>query len=160
MSDESERYALSIDTQGDDDRDTKYVERDTPDVESEVDELIEQVTSALPIDDIQFHEATIKENLEEVLLMLITLHGETHGKQLLSDLTYFFDVQLSPGTVYPSLHNLEEEDLLNLHAMVRTKEYSIANEDEVCAIIEQTMIQHLAFGLLLYAFLPRLSSRA
>jgi hypothetical protein len=74
----------------------------------------------------------------------------------LQDLTHLFGAQLSPGTVYPSLHSLEESDVLSMHAKVRTKEYSIADTDLVRSTIERTMLQHLAFGLLLYAFLPRL----
>ncbi|QLK27542.1 PadR family transcriptional regulator [Natrinema zhouii] len=126
------------------------------DVERELDELMAQVNSALPTDEVQFDEAIIKENLDEILLMLIALHEETHGKELLSDLTHLFGAQLSPGTVYPSLHNLEEEDVLSMHAKVRTKEYSIADEEYVRATVERAMLQHLAFGMLLYAFLPRL----
>lgn len=143
---QSESYDISIGTNSD----------DGYDIERELDELMAQVNSSLPTDDVQFDEAIIKENLEEILLMLIALHGETHGKELLSDLTHLFGAQLSPGTVYPSLHNLEEQEVLSMHAKVRTKEYSIADEEFVRATVEQTMVQHLAFGLLLYAFLPRL----
>ncbi|MFC4542668.1 helix-turn-helix transcriptional regulator [Halosolutus amylolyticus] len=143
---QSESYDISLGT----------TEETTRDVERELDELMEQVNSALPTDEVQFDEAIIKENLDEILLMLITLHEETHGKELLSDLTHLFGAQLSPGTVYPSLHRLEEEDVLSMHAKVRTKEYSIADEANVRTTVERTMVQHLAFGLLLYAFLPRL----
>ncbi|MFP8889709.1 helix-turn-helix transcriptional regulator [Natrialbaceae archaeon A-CW2] len=143
---QSEQYEITIGASQD----------TTRDVERELDELMEQVNGALPTDDVQFDEAIIKENLDEILLMLISLHGETHGKELLSDLTHLFGAQLSPGTVYPSLHSLEDEDVLSMHAKVRTKEYAIDDEDFVRATVEQTMVQHLAFGLLLYAFLPRL----
>ena len=143
---QSESYDLSLGS----------TEDATRDVEREPDELMAQVNGALPTDEVQFDEAIIKENLDEILLMLIALHDETHGKELLSDLTHLFGAQLSPGTVYPSLHNLEEEDVLSMHAKVRTKEYSIADEEYVRGTVERTMVQHLAFGLLLYAFLPRL----
>ena len=143
---QSESYDISLGTNPE----------STRDVERELDELMEQVNAALPTDDVQFDEALIKENLDEILLMLIALHEETHGKELLSDLTHLFGAQLSPGTVYPSLHNLEDEGVLSMHAKVRTKEYSIADEEYVRATVERTMVQHLAFGLLLYAFLPRL----
>lgn len=142
---QSESYDISIGT-SDDGRD----------VEDELDELMAQVNRSLPTDDVQFDEAIIKENLDEILLMLISLHGETHGKELLSDLTHLFGAQLSPGTVYPSLHSLEEAGVLSMHAKVRTKEYAIDDEEFVRATVERTMVQHLAFGLLLYAFLPRL----
>ena len=132
------------------------IEANDTDIEAELEELMAQVVAALPTDDIQFDEAIIKENLEEILLMLISMHGEAHGKELLSDLTHLFGAQLSPGTVYPSLHRLEEEGVLSMHAKVRTKEYSIADEEVVRATVERTMLQHLAFGMLLYAFHPRL----
>lgn len=155
MSDESRRYTLSIESQRKE-QDGESNKRDMSTVEDELEKLMEQVTTALPIDDIQFEEAVLKENLEEVLLMLVALHGETNGKELLSDLAHFFDAQLSPGTLYPNLHALEEEELLAMHSMVRTKEYSIEDENAAHATIEQTMVQHLAFGLLLYAFLSQL----
>ncbi|RQH03318.1 helix-turn-helix transcriptional regulator [Natrarchaeobius oligotrophus] len=124
-------------------------------VERELGELIDQVTETLPTDEVEFDEEIVKENLEEVLLMLIALREETHGEELISDLTRFFDTTLSPGTIYPSLHELKADDVLSMHAKVRTKEYSIADEEYVASTIEQSMIQHLAFGLLLYAFLSR-----
>jgi len=125
-------------------------------VERELDEMLDDVRAALPTDDVDFQEDIVKENLDEILLMLISLRGETHGKELISDLTRLFDAQLSPGTVYPSLHQLEEEAILKMHKKVRTKEYSIDDEREVRETVERTMVQHLAFGFLLYSFLPRL----
>ncbi|WP_247731191.1 PadR family transcriptional regulator [Halovivax limisalsi] len=145
-----------------DDADSSYeisigsVDDATQDIEADFEELMTQVRAALPTDDVQFDEAIVKENLEEVLLMLISLHGETHGKELLSDLSKHFGTQLSPGTVYPSLHALEDEEVLSMHAKVRTKEYAIDDEEAVRGRVERTMVQHLAFGLLLYAFLPEL----
>lgn len=125
-------------------------------VERELDEMLDDVRAALPTDDVDFQEDIVKENLDEILLMLISLRGETHGKELISDLTRLFDAQLSPGTVYPSLHQLEEDGILKMHKKVRTKEYSIDDEREVRETVERTMVQHLAFGFLLYSFLPRL----
>lgn len=45
-----------------------------------------------------------------------------------------------------------------MRATVRTKEHSIADDEYVRATVERTMVQHLAFGLLLYAFLPELET--
>ncbi len=42
-----------------------------------------------------------------------------------------------------------------MHAKVRTKEYSVADEEFVRSTLERSMIQHLAFGLLMYAYLSR-----
>ncbi|MFU8867490.1 helix-turn-helix transcriptional regulator [Natronococcus sp.] len=119
----------------------------------ELDELLDQVTATLATDEVTLDESLVKDNLEELLLVLVAVHGSTHGKELLADLTELFDAQLSPGTVYPCLHDLEEEDVLSMHAKVRTKEYSVVDEAYVRATLERTMTQHLAFGLLLDRFL-------
>lgn len=128
----------------------------TETVGRELEALMEQVTETLATEDVQFDEAMIKENLDEILLLLIAFRGEAHGKELLGDLSHLFDATLSPGTVYPALHALNEADVLALHTKVRTKEYSIDDGAHVRDTVEQTMMQHLAFGLLLYAFLGRL----
>lgn len=127
----------------------------TANTSGELDDLLAETIDALPVEDVEFEDELVKGNLEELLLVLITLHDGTHGDELLSDLTRHFETTLSPGTVYPALHELEEADLLSMHAKVRTKEYSIADEEAARAAIEQTMIQQLAFGLLLSAFLSR-----
>ena len=138
-----------------DDRSPGRSTRSAEDVDGELEELLEYVADALPVDEMAFDDALVKETLDELLLMLITLHEETHGDELLTDLERLFDAQLSPGTVYPRLHELEDRDVLSMHAKVRTKEYSIDDPDYVRDTIEGTMIQHLAFGMLLYAFLDR-----
>lgn len=126
------------------------------DVDRTFDELCKQLGDALPIGDVQFDEALVKKNLEEILLLLVALHDGTHGTELLSDLSRIFETQLSPGTVYPCLHDLEERDVLAMHAKVQTKEYSIDDEKYVRTTVERTMVQHLAFGLVLWEFLPQL----
>lgn len=151
----------SATTEGDESNEVELLIGSTPKaddktVERELDEMLDDVRAALPTDDVDFQEDIVKENLDEILLMLISLRGETHGKELISDLTRLFDAQLSPGTVYPSLHQLEEDEILKMHKKVRTKEYSIDDEREVRETVERTMVQHLAFGFLLYSFLPRL----
>ena len=96
---------------------------------------------------LDFEEALVKESLDEVLLVLVALGEEgTHGKGLMSDLETFFGANLSPGTVYPRLHELEEEGLLEVHELVRTKEYRIADEERVQERIAGAMQQHLALA--------------
>ncbi|KMT45730.1 PadR family transcriptional regulator [Halostagnicola sp. A56] len=133
---------------------TPVNEREEPvDIEHEFEELMAQVNDVLQTNDVHFEDTLVKENLDEVLLVLISLHGETHGKELLTDLNRLFETELSPGTVYPRLHALEEDDVLSMRSEIRTKEYAVANEKQVRSTVEETMVQHLAFGLLLYAFL-------
>ncbi len=94
-----------------------------------------------------FDERVVKDNLEEVVLLLVALRGSTHGKELISDLTQCFDARLSPGTVYPCLHGLEEEGILTVHKCVRTKEYSIADPDRARARLGARMRQQVLLGL-------------
>ena len=91
--------------------------------------------------------ALVTESLDEVLLVLVGLGEEgTHGKGLMSDLETVFGADLSPGIVYPRLHELEEEGLLEVQELVRTKEYRIADGERVRERIEDAMRQHLALA--------------
>lgn len=110
-----------------------------------------------PGENFEFDQEIVKQNLEEILLMLISLrdHG-THGKGLMEDLTRLFDSDLSPGTVYPRLHDLDEDDLLQMQEMVRTKEYRINDEAASRELVTEAMYQHLALGMLLYRGLSEL----
>ena len=104
-----------------------------------------------PDTDFRFDEDLVKQNLDETLLMLITLRESgTHGKGLMDDLARLFDAHLSPGTVYPQLHELEDGGLLQMQEKVRTKEYHIGDDRKVRARLEQSMCQHLALGYAIY----------
>lgn len=100
---------------------------------------------------VRVDESIVKENLDEILLLLIALRGSAHGKALMSDLTRAFDVRLSPGTVYPRLHRLEDEGVLAMHKCVRTKEYSIDDVDAARERVSDRMRQQLLLGTYFYA---------
>ena len=121
-------------------------------------ELVGDVAEELPEGrSLNFEEALVKESLDEVLLVLVALgEEETHGKGLMSDLKTFFDANLSPGTVYPRLHQLEEEGLLEVQELVRTKEYRIADEERVRERIAGAMREHLALAAIFRNSLGRL----
>lgn len=121
-------------------------------------EVVEAVTEQLfPDRTFQFEEDLVKNSLDELLLVLVSLRdGETHGKGLMEDLSQLFDARLSPGTVYPRLHDLEEDDVLEMHELVRTKEYRIDDHEETRARIESAMTQHLALGFVFYSALEEL----
>jgi DNA-binding HxlR family transcriptional regulator len=111
-------------------------------------ELVDDVADELSGDrTLDFEEALVTESLDEVLLVLVGLGEEgTHGKGLMSDLETVFGTDLSPGVVYPRLHELEEEGLLEVQELVRTKEYRIADGGRVRERIEGAMRQHLALA--------------
>ena len=105
----------------------------------------------------RFDEDLIKESLDDLLLVLIALQdGGAHGKGLMSDLANHFDAHLSPGTIYPRLHDLKEEGLLEVHELVKTKKYSIADAEQVRRRIEQTLQHHIAIGSVFQASLDEI----
>jgi len=104
----------------------------------------------------EFDDEIVKQNLDEILVALIALRSGTHGKALIDDLSRLFDAQLSPGTVYPRLHDIEGDGVLSMHELVRTKEYSVEAPDEAREQIERAMYHHLALGLFLHDSLDEL----
>lgn len=96
-------------------------------------------------------DGLIKESLPELLMLLVGLReGDTHGKGVMEDLNRFFGAQLSPGTVYPLLHELEEEGLLEMRELVQTKEYAIDDADAVRDELRDAMMQHLTLGMVFH----------
>lgn len=120
--------------------------------------VVDGVTGQLfPEESFEFEEDLVKHSLEELLLVLVALRdAETHGKGLMDDLSTLFDARLSPGTVYPRLHDLEDEEVLEMHELVRTKEYRIDDKDAAREQIETAMQQHLALGFVFYSALQDL----
>lgn len=93
-------------------------------------------------------EGLVKESLPELLTALVELRsGETHGKGVMEDLEQFFGADLSPGTVYPVLHDLKDDGVLSVHELVQTKEYSVEDANAAGTMLENSMAQHLALGL-------------
>lgn len=119
------------------------------------DVLLEAVSDALfPDSSVGLDESVVKGNLEAVLLALVaTQDRNTHGKGLMETLSTSFGADFSPGTVYPCLHDLEEEGCLETRELVRTKEYAVQDEERSRDHIEAAARQHLALG----AFLKRVS---
>ena|GEM_PF-756435 len=99
-------------------------------------------------------ESLVTESLDEILLALIaSSNDETHGTGLMDELDRLFDAQLSPGTVYPRLHELDSEGLLEMHELVQTKQYSISDDPAARDRIERAVYRHLAIGMFLHASL-------
>lgn len=126
-------------------------------VEQRSEAILASVVDSLFDDEFEFDEATIKANLDEILLMLVALRdSQTHGKGLMEDLEQVFGAELSPGTVYPRLHELEESDVLQVQELVRTKEYRVDDPEECRDQVEAAMRQHLALGFFFKAALEEL----
>lgn len=126
--------------------------------EQEAEAILDDVTTALFGESgFQFRESIVKENLDEILLLLVAHRNtETNGKSLMSDLATVFDTRLSPGTLYPQLHELDDEGLLQAQELVQTKEYKVDDEEALVERITAAMEQHLALGLFFQAALEDL----
>ena len=117
---------------------------------AETAEILEETPRSIAgPDQLHVDDGLVKQSLDELLLMLVALRtNDAHGKGIMGDVNRFFGTQLSPGTVYPALHDLEDRGLLEVHELVRTKEYVIEDEDAATETVRETMRQHLAMGLL------------
>jgi hypothetical protein len=120
--------------------------RRAPDQEAEA--ILNRVLTQLDRPGYQFDEAAVKSTLAELLVALVNCcDQDTNGKRLMGDLATVFDTRLSPGTVYPQLHSLEDQGLLRSQELVRTKEYQIADTDVAYSLIETAMLRHQVLGL-------------
>lgn len=125
--------------------------------ETDPERVLGSVLETLSVEEeFEFDDEIVKQNLDEILVALIALRDGTHGKALIDDLSRLFDAELSPGTVYPRLHDIESEDLLSMHELVRTKEYSVDDESAAREQVEDAMYHHLALGLFLHSSLDEL----
>ncbi|EMA33935.1 PadR family transcriptional regulator [Haloarcula japonica] len=102
-------------------------------------------------------DGLVTQSLEEILLAMIAVaDGGTHGTGLMEELESQFGAELSPGTVYPRLHELEADGTLQMHELVQTKQYGIADSAAAKEQIATSAYQHLALGLFLHASLDAL----
>ena len=116
-------------------------------------ELAASVGDAI-VDGIDVDDGLVTESLDPILLaMIASSSDETHGTGLMEELERQFDSQLSPGTVYPRLHELDADGILEMHELVQTKQYSISDKSAARARIQRAVDHHLAIGTFLQASL-------
>ena len=111
--------------------------------------LNETARSIEDADRLRVDHGLVTQSLEELLLMLVGLRtNDASGKGIMEDLDRFLGAQPSPGTVYPTLHDLEERGLLDVHELVQTKEYLIDDEGAAAQALREAARQHRAMGQL------------
>ena len=111
--------------------------------------LNETARSIEDADRLRVDHGLVTQSLEELLLMLVGLRtNDASGKGIMEDLDRFLGTQPSPGTVYPTLHDLEERGLLDVHELVQTKEYLIDDEGAAAQALREAARQHRAMGQL------------
>lgn len=140
---------------------------DLADPEQSVDETFHQhVGTALTddmvvtmdgwLDEKYFHDIDNKvvvTHLDEVLLVLIAVREGGCGKELRQDIRRLFGADLSPGTVYPHLNDLEEDGVLGVKELSRQKMYYISDEETAFDAIESVVNQLFATSLVLKALM-------
>lgn len=118
------------------------------------DALLSSVGEAVTSGEVSVADSLVTESLDEILLALIaSSHDDRHGTGLMEELERQFDARLSPGTIYPRLHGLESDGILDVHELVQTKQYSIVDNSNAKTMIERAAYQHLAMGMFLQASL-------
>ncbi|MDS0280505.1 PadR family transcriptional regulator [Haloarcula onubensis] len=116
--------------------------------------LLASVVDDIADGDIAVDDGLVTQSLDEILLAMIALSDdETHGTGLMEALSRLFDAQLSPGTVYPRLHDLEADNTLTVHELVQTKQYSIDDAETAASQIEEAAYRHFVIGMFLHASL-------
>jgi DNA-binding transcriptional ArsR family regulator len=95
----------------------------------------------------------VTEHINQILLLLIAVRDGACGKDLLQDVRQLFGTDLSPGTVYPHLSDLADDDILELQKLRKHKLYSLSNPAAVFNEIDQAVDQLLLFSLFLNTIL-------
>jgi|GEM_PF-501014 Transcriptional regulator PadR-like family. len=96
---------------------------------------------------------TVTTYLDTVLLLLILVRGRASGKELRQDIRRVFDVDLSSGTVYPHLTELEDDGKLASHELKRQKVYTVADGETVFEHVNRRVNQVATFSLALKGLL-------
>jgi len=88
-------------------------------------------------------EKMVKDNLETIILALICRRSMC-GTDLTKTIHLEFNVLLSPGTIYPLLHSLEEEGLITSEKSGKAKTYTVAKDTKmkVKNLVEERIQSH------------------
>ncbi|AJF25351.1 PadR family transcriptional regulator [Haloarcula sp. CBA1115] len=137
--------------------DTERPESHDPPSRDAITESLDPVIDDVVDGETAVDDGLVTQSLEEILLAMIAVaDGGTHGTGLMEELEAQFGAELSPGTVYPRLHELEADGTLQMHELVQTKQYGIADDAAAKEQIATSASQHLALGLFLHASLDAL----
>jgi hypothetical protein len=94
-----------------------------------------------PAGSVHLDRSFVSEYLDELIIAILFRCDEANGMEIIREFTHRFGVQFSPGTVYPHLHSLEEEDVLVCREGVRTKEYRIDDPEVAAAYLDSVLSQ-------------------
>lgn len=123
-----------------------------------VDTVLADALGATAADELP--KPVVRTSLPAVVLALLEIRdGERHGKALLEDFERAFGHQFSPGTVYPVLHDLDDDGVLTLFERdTAEKNYEFEDSEAAYTRIEQRAEQHAALARFLHASLEQLDT--
>ena len=86
--------------------------------------------------DPEIMEKLVKKELKNILLGVL-LRKPMCGTELVKALYVKFKVFISPGMIYPTLHELKEEGLLKYEYKLKNKIYSVAQEEQAKILLDE-----------------------
>jgi len=86
--------------------------------------------------DPEIMEKLVKKELKNILLGVL-LRKPMCGTELVKTLYVKFKVFISPGMIYPTLHELKEKGLLKYEYKLKNKIYSIAQEEQARILLDE-----------------------
>ncbi len=87
-------------------------------VQRTVYEIAQNLFGATP-EQVDPNDKYVKNSLKELLIALILIGDEAHGKDLMGKISTSLDTSVSPGTLYPELHELHEEGVIEQQSWFR-----------------------------------------
>jgi DNA-binding transcriptional ArsR family regulator len=108
------------------------------------------------LDSDQLHtinDEIVTEHVDPILILLVAARGGACGKELLQDIRRLFGTDLSPGTVYPHLADLADNDVLEMQRLSKRKMYYLSDSKTALARVDHAVDQLLLFSLVLKTLL-------
>jgi DNA-binding PadR family transcriptional regulator len=138
------------------------VSEQQPETDSAVEDLVRETAQQLfgaHLEQLTLDDQQIKDSLEELLIAFVVVsETDTHGKKLMNDLSNAFGTNISPGTLYPELHGLNEDDVFEQYELVRRKVYEVGDERAARDRLVESVQAHFLIAQVLYAALQDLES--
>lgn len=89
-----------------------------------------------PLENESYKESIKNWALEELLLLIVAHREGASGKQVMSDLSNYFGIDVSTSVVYPKLKRMHEEGILKMKENIRTKKYYIEDIESINPVID------------------------
>lgn len=83
---------------------------------------------------IALNDCLVKTYLDEILLILINRRNGACGQEIVQDL-YRLGCSVSQGTVYPHLHSLTDDGILEVHQKRNSKQFNISDHERVTELV-------------------------